>query len=64
MIKHRWHRWRERDLFSVRLAGDMHLCPIEFFFDPVEGVVTDFSTSPEFGESATFGQDGVKLDVR
>jgi hypothetical protein len=50
-------------LFSVGLAGDMHLCPIEFFFDPVEGVVTDFSTSPEFGESATFGQDGTMLDA-
>ena len=36
----------------------MHLCPIEFFFDPVKGVVTNLSASPEFGESATFGQDG------
>ena len=52
-----------RGLFSVGLAGDMHLCPIEFLFDPVKGVVTDLSTSPEFGESATFGQDGMMLDA-
>ena len=50
-------------LFGVRLAGDMHLCPIEFFFDTVEGVVTYLSASPEFRESATFGQDGMMLDV-
>jgi hypothetical protein len=65
LIELDYHRWRNRTgLFGCGLAGDMHLSPIEFFFDSVEGVVTNLSASPQFGESSTFGEDGMMLDAR
>src|ERR1700722_4861246 len=41
----------------------MYLCPIEFFFDAMKGVVTYLSASSQVREGATFRRDGTLLDA-